>query len=147
VTPSDTLFQFITLLPLPFWFLMVVLPNWRGTRRVMRGRLAVVPLLAAYAVLVVPQLPTLLSIFFRSGPLDLEQLARLLGQPEIALIAWTHFLAFDLFVGRWIYRDSQERGVGAWPMAAVLLLTLLLGPLGLLLYLLLRTQFRLGRAN
>ena len=147
MTTSDTIFQFITLLPLPFWALMIFLPHWRGTQRVMNGRLAVMPLLAAYAVLAIPQLSIVVSFFVHPGPLRLEDLAGLLGRPEIALVAWIHFLAFDLFVGRWIYRDSRERGVGAVPMAAVLLLTLLLGPLGLLLYLLLRTQFRLDLAN
>jgi hypothetical protein len=147
VTSNDTLFQFVSFLPLPFWFLMIALPNWRGTQRVMRGRLAVMPLLAAYAVLAIPQLPDVTSVMIRAEPLSLKDLAGLLGKPEIALVAWVHFLAFDLFVGRWMYRDGRERGVGAWAMAAVLLLTLLLGPLGLLLYLLLRTQFRLGAVN
>ena len=143
----DALFQFVTVLPLPFWFLMIVLPRWRGTQRVMRGRLAVMPLLAAYAVLAVPQLPDVISLFIRPGPLRLDDLAALLGRPEVALVAWIHLLAFDLFVGRWIFRDGHERGIGAWPMAAVLTLTLVLGPLGLLAYFLLRTQFRLETAN
>jgi hypothetical protein len=147
VTANDTLFQFVTLLPLPFWFLMIAMPNWRGTQRVMRGRLSVMPLLAAYAVLVIPQLPEVLSAFLQPEPLKLDHLAGALGKPEIALVAWVHFLAFDLFVGRWIYRDGRERGVNRWPLSAVLLLTLLLGPLGLLLYLLLRTQFRVGTVN
>jgi hypothetical protein len=147
VTTFDTIFQFVTLLPLPFWFLMIFLPHWRGTQKVMHGRLAVMPLLAAYAVLAVPQLPDVISLYIRPGPLQLDDLAQLLGRREIALVAWIHFLAFDLFVGRWIYRDGRERGIGALPLAAVLLLTLLLGPLGLLLYLLLRTQFRLEVGN
>lgn len=147
MTPSDSIFQLVTLLPLPFWALMIFLPHWRGTHRVMRGRLAIMPLLAAYTVFAVPQLPAVLSMFVRPGPMRLEDLAGLLSRPEIALVAWIHLLAFDLFVGRWIYRDGRERGVGAVPMAAVLLLTLLLGPLGLLLYLLLRTQFRLEIVN
>ena len=144
---ADVLFQFVTVLPLPFWFLMIALPRWRGTQRVMRGRLAVMPLLTAYAVLAVPYLPDVFSLFLHPGPLKLDDLAALLGRPEIALVAWIHLLSFDLFVGRWIYRDGHERGVGAWAMAAVLILTLLLGPLGLLAYLLLRTQFRLETAN
>ena len=148
MNPSlETLFLFVNLLPLPFWFLMIVLPRWRGTQRVMRGRLAVIPLLAAYAVLVIPQLPNLLPLFLRPEPLKLAELAQLLARPEAALTAWIHFLAFDLFVGRWAYRDSRERGISAWFMAPVLLLTLLFGPLGLLLYLMLRTQFRLEHAN
>jgi hypothetical protein len=147
VTPWDTIFQFVTVLPLPFWFLMIALPRWRGTQRVMHGRLAVMPLLAAYAVLAIPHVPAFLSLFLRPDALKLEDLAHFLGRPEIALVAWIHILAFDLFVGRWIYRDGYERGIGVWAMAAVLLLTMLLGPLGLLLYLLLRTQFRLDHAN
>ena len=50
MSQRETLFLFVNLLPLPFWFLMIVLPRWRGTQKVMRGRLAVMPLLAAYAV-------------------------------------------------------------------------------------------------
>jgi hypothetical protein len=138
----ETLFLFVNLLPLPFWFLMIALPHWRGTQKVMRGRLSVVPLLAAYAVLVVPHLPELLELLIRSEPLRLRELAEALARPEVALVAWIHFLAFDLFVGRWAYRDSRERAISAWFMAPVLLLMLLAGPLGLLLYLVLRTQFK-----
>jgi hypothetical protein len=143
----ESIFLLVNLLPLPFWFLMIVLPHWRGTQRVMRGRLSVMPLLAGYAVLVVPQLPSLLALIFRAEPLRLVELAELLGKPEAALLAWIHFLAFDLFVGRWIYRDGYERIISAWLMSPVLILALLLGPLGLLTYLLIRTQFRLADAN
>ena len=50
-----------------------------------------------------------------------------------------HFLAFDLFVGRWVYLDSRERGISAWLMAPILLVVLMLGPLGFILYLVVRT--------
>jgi hypothetical protein len=143
----DTLFQFVTVLPLPFWFLMIAMPHWHGTQRVMHGRLAVMPLLAAYAVLAVPHVSAFLMLFVRPGPLRLDDLAQFLGRPEIALVAWIHILAFDLFVGRWIYRDGRERGITAWLLSPLLLLTMLLGPLGLLVFLLLRTQFRLNRGN
>jgi hypothetical protein len=147
VNAPDAWFPFVTLLPLPFWLLMIALPRWRGTQRVMRGRLSVMPLLAAYAVLAVPQLPDFLSMLVRPEPFRLDDLAALLARPDVALVAWIHLLAFDLFVGRWIYRDGHERGVGLWLMAVVLILALVAGPLGLLAYLLLRTQFRLEHAN
>ncbi|MFQ3592420.1 MAG: abscisic acid-deficient protein Aba4 family protein, partial [Gemmataceae bacterium] len=44
-------------------------------------------------------------------------------------------LTFDLFVGRWIYLDSRERGVSVWLTGPCLFLTLMFGPLGLLGYL------------
>jgi hypothetical protein len=50
-------------------------------------------------------------------------------------------IAFDLFVGRWSWLDSRTRGVPALIMSPVLLLTILLGPLGLLAYLLVRSRY------
>jgi hypothetical protein len=138
----ESLFLLVNLLPLPFWFLMIVLPHWRGTQRVMRGRVVLVPLLAAYAVVLISQRHDLGTLLTTPEPPTLTRLAQTLGRQEWALLAWIHFLAFDLFVGRWEYRDSRERQISAVVMAPVLLLTLLFGPLGLLVYLLVRALFR-----
>jgi hypothetical protein len=83
-------------------------------------------------------LPRLGEIWPAVSRPTLSGVATLLGSPAGASIAWVHFLAFDLFVGRWIYLDSQERGVRAWLMAPILFLTLMLGPVGFLLYLIMR---------
>lgn len=138
----ESLFLLVNLLPLPFWFLMIVLPHWRGTQRVMRGRVVLMPLLAAYSVLLVLQRNDLATLLTTPEAPTLTRLAEVLGRQEWALLAWIHFLAFDLFVGRWEYRDSRERQITAWVMSPVLLLTLLFGPLGLLVYLLVRALFR-----
>jgi Domain of unknown function (DUF4281) len=88
-----------------------------------------------YAALVLPRLAEVWQTV--SSP-ELSGLAALLGSPVGATIGWLHFLAFDLFVGRWIYLDSRERGITAWVIAPVLFLTLMLGPCGFLLYLMVR---------
>jgi hypothetical protein len=123
------------LLVLPFWFLMITLPHWRGTQRILQSPLVLVPLPVLYAVLALPQLETMGRALLNP---QLDEIAGLLGQPAIAAVGWIHYLAFDLFVGRYSYLDSRKRRINAWLMAPVLLLTLLLGPLGLLLYLGLR---------
>jgi hypothetical protein len=64
--------------------------------------------------------------------------ALLLGGPVGAAAGWAHFIAFDLFVGRWMYLDARERGIHPLVMAPVLVLTILLAPLGLLVHLGLR---------
>ena len=69
----------------------------------------------------------------------------LLGTPTGTTLAWAHFVAFDLFVGRWIYNDSRGRQYSAWWVSPILVLTLLVGPVGLLLYLAARTV--IGGAN
>jgi hypothetical protein len=54
------------------------------------------------------------------------------------VIGWTHYLAFDLFVGLWIVRDADAKGLSRWVQAPILLATFIAGPLGLLVWLLVR---------
>ena len=68
---------------------------------------------------------------------------RALFASDSALTAgWLHYLAFDLFVGSWIVADGLKRRIPALLILPCLPLTFLFGPLGLLLYLLLRLAFR-----
>ena len=67
---------------------------------------------------------------------------RALFASDSALVAgWLHYLAFDLFVGSWIVADGLKRGIPALLILPCLPLTLLFGPLGLLLFILLRLAF------
>src|SRR5712671_6401746 len=129
------LFSLSNLLVLPFWGLLILLPRWRWTGRIMRSPFVSATPALLYAALVLPRLGTIWPAVARP---TLTGIATLLGSPEGATIAWVHFLAFDLFVGRWIYLDSQDRRISAWLMVPVLFLTLMLGPAGFLVYLIVR---------
>ncbi|MBC8160694.1 MAG: DUF4281 domain-containing protein [Roseiflexaceae bacterium] len=139
----EEIFACSGLLVLPFWILMAFLPHWRWTKRIIGSPLISLPAALLYAGLVLPQLGAIWSAV--SSP-ELGAIATLLGSPAGATIAWVHFLAFDLFVGRWVYLDSRARGVSALLMAPVLLLVLMLGPIGFALYLGLRALYAL-RSN
>jgi len=143
-----TLFALANLFILPFWVLMIAFPHWRWTRRIMDSLWPVVIPALAYALLAVPALAsTAFGIpVLPAGPEallnpTLPKIMTLLGAEAGATIGWIHFLAFDLFVGRWAYLDSRERGLSAWLASPALSFILMLGPLGFLLYLLVR---RLG---
>ena len=56
------------------------------------------------------------------------------------VVGWTHYLALDLFTGLWIARDADHKGFARLTQAPVLLLTFLAGPLGLLIYLIVRER-------
>src|SRR6266481_1912269 len=129
------LFSLSNLLVLPFWGLLILLPRWRWTGRIMRSPFVSATPALLYAALVLPRLGTIWPAVARP---TLTGIATLLGSPEGATIAWVHFLAFDLFVGQWIFLDSQERRLSPLLMAPVLFLTLMLGPFGFLIYLVLR---------
>jgi Domain of unknown function (DUF4281) len=131
----ETIFEVSTLTVLPFWALMIFLPHWRVTRGLMGSPLVCAIPALFYAALVIPRLAEVWQAVARP---ELSGIAALLGSPAGATIAWLHFLAFDLFVGRWIYLDSRDRNITAWVLAPLLFLTLMLGPCGLLLYLIVR---------
>jgi hypothetical protein len=133
----STLFQLSSLLVMPFWLLAIALPGWRWTERILRSPLIVLPAALLYVALVAPALPEVLPLVLRP---ELPRIASLLGTPEGATIAWAHFLAFDLFVGRWVYLDARERGMRWWITSPVLFFVLMLGPLGLTAHLALRTM-------
>ena len=131
----NTVFSASFLLVLPFWLLMILLPTWRFTERVVRSPWIAAPAALLYAALVLPRLPEVLGAV--ANP-ELAGVSALLGSPAGATIGWVHFLAFDLFVARWAYLESRERRVNPFVMAPVLFLILMLGPIGLLTYLALR---------
>src|SRR5258708_6417684 len=126
------LFRLSNLLVLPFWALLILLPRWRWTERIMRSPYVSAAPALIYAALVLPRLGAIWPAIARP---TLPGIATLLGSPEGATIAWVRFLAFDLFIGRLIFLDSQERRLSPLLTAPVLFLTLMLGPLGFLIYL------------
>jgi len=128
----ESVFKVTSLAVMPFWLLMILAPRWSVTLRVMRSFWPILVLAAVYAVLVIPRLPVVFPVVLRP---DLAAVRALLGSTDGATIGWVHYLAFDLFVGRWAYLDSRERGLNPWVMAPILFLTLMLGPCGFLLYL------------
>ena len=138
------LFRLSNLLVLPFWALMILLPRWRWTGRITRSPFVSAAPALLYAALVLPRLG---AIWLAIARPTLPGIATLLGSPEGATIAWAHFLAFDLFIGRWIFLDSQERRLSPLLTAPVLFLTLMLGPLGFLTYLVLRAVARSREAD
>ncbi len=56
------------------------------------------------------------------------------------VIGWTHYLAFDLFVGLWIAKDADNKGFARWVQLSFLAATLLAGPMGLLAWLVTRER-------
>jgi Domain of unknown function (DUF4281) len=121
------LFDLSNLFVLPFWALMIVLPNWAVTRKVMESVLPFVVLAALYIYLFVTSI-TPETAQALSNP-TLADIARFFADERAAATGWTHFLVMDLFVGRWIYWEGQRTGV--WTIHS-LALCLFAGPMGLL---------------
>ncbi|GLY05677.1 MULTISPECIES: ABA4-like family protein [Actinoplanes] len=136
---TPLLFTLTFALAAPFWALMILLPRWSWTARIVGSPLIVLPILVVYGLLVLPELAEVLPAV--ASP-TLDGVRELLGSPSGAAAGWAHMVGFDLFVGRWSWLDSRERRIPASVMAPILLLTIMLGPLGLAVYLGVRPWWR-----
>jgi hypothetical protein len=120
------LFDVATLFVLPFWALMILLPNWGVTQRVMESYVPFVALAALYLYLFVSSITPETQALFTPR---LANITQLFADERAVAAGWTHFVVVDLFVGRWIYWEGQRMGI--WT-AHSLVLCLFAGPFGLL---------------
>ncbi len=137
----DALFTYFNYGVLPFWLLLVVLPHWSGTQWLVHSVIAPLALGVAYALFI--------SGVFASAPSgatfsSLEGVMVFFSVPEAVLAGWVHYLVFDLFVGAWQVRDAKRRGISHWFVIPCLFFTLMAGPIGLMLYLLIRIALGKG---
>ena len=119
---------------LPAWLLLAAAPKAPITSAVVHATWIPLVLAAVYAggMATAPPPPEGAS-FFTLGGVQL-----FLSQPHGALVGWVHYLAFDLFVGAWEVRDAARRGINHLIVIPCLLFTLMLGPIGLGLYAIVR---------
>jgi hypothetical protein len=123
----NLVFDIANLFVLPFWALIIFLPNWGVTKKVMSSLIPFIVLAGVYLFFFVNTLSAE-SAQALSNP-DLPTIAKLFSDETIAATAWAHFLVMDLFVGRWVYWQGQEKGIFT---VHSILLCLFAGPIGLL---------------
>jgi hypothetical protein len=138
------LFGFTNALALAGWLMLAVLP--RGPKlmaAVMYGCIAMLCL--TYATLFVLLFGGLVDPGRVAGaaPPDLADysvsgLRPLFASDGGIVLGWTHYLAFDLFVGLWIAKDADHKGFSRAVQLPFLFATLMAGPIGLFAWLVTR---------
>ena len=130
----ESLFTIATLAVVPFWLLLVVAPRWRWTGLLVHGPVVVLLLAPIYGYLLFGYggTPERVDMFSLYGIIEA------FGAPSIATAGWIHYLIFNLFIGAWESRDAMRRGIPYLWVVPCLLATLFVGPLGLLLYVVVR---------
>ena len=128
----DQIFSFANTAALVPWLLMMLAPRWKWTRTIIFSFAFSILFAALYIIM-------MFSYFIEMGDFTtLEGIAEMFSIKELALIGWLHYLAFDLFVGSWELHDAQRIGLTHLLLVPCLLFTFILGPVGLLLYLIIR---------
>jgi len=135
----DLVFQIVNFGVIPFWILLVILPHW-GLTQILVHSIAVPLLLGvAYAWFLTQ------GLGIEGGSFSsLEGVMVFFSAPAAVLAGWIHILVFDLFIGAWQVRDAKRRGINHWFVIPCLFFTLMAGPIGLLLYLVVRLALSKG---
>ncbi|MFD3943943.1 ABA4-like family protein [Streptomyces sp. NPDC058579] len=129
------LFELAFYLAAPVWLLMIFAPSWRFTERLAASPLTVVPILAVYLAMALPVFPELWAAV--TSP-DLDSFRDLTARANGAGAIWAQVIAWDLLIGQWMYLEARRLRLSPWLMGPLLILTILLSPFALLVFLAVR---------
>ena len=135
----ETLYMWINLGVLPFWFILILFPQSHLSRIFVTS---IFPFFILSGVYIFILYKSYLIGYDFDGNfslyLGLNELSRLFEDHLYIMIFWTHFIAINLFIGGWIVKDSQKFSINKVLMAVPLIVTYLIGPIGLFLYWIIR---------
>lgn len=134
MTPAEV-FSIANLMAMPMWLLMIILPKWKITRYLIDYK--VIPLLLALLYVIY-----IFLAFKITGGMDFGNLSSVMAlftEENAVLAGWVHYLAFDLLVGMWMLDQNKQLGIHQLLMVPCLFGTFMLGPVGFLLFMIIRT--------
>ncbi len=135
----EILYYWVNLGVLPFWLILIFFPNSNFSRYFVTSIFPFFILTIAYVfILYKSYLNSYDFINNFSLYLGIDHLSDLFTDKSYLMMFWIHFIAINLFIGGWIVKDSQKLFINKILLAIPLLITYLIGPIGLLFYWLLR---------
>jgi hypothetical protein len=138
----DTLFSITNIWALVGWVVLAFLPRKPlATSFVMYGVVAMLcaTYVFAFAAMLSGTVDPVADAGVRNGAaMSLTWVKALFASEAGTVIGWTHYLAFDLFTGLWIAADADKKGVHRGRQIPILFMTLMAGPVGLLIWLIVR---------
>ncbi|MDC1280056.1 ABA4-like family protein [Pelagibacteraceae bacterium] len=135
----ETIYLWLNLGILPFWLILIIFPKSQISKVFITSIFPILILSLVYAYL--------LYIIYLDGYDFLQNFQLYLGLNEISnlfedrsflIIFWTHFLTMNLFCGGWIVKDSQLFNMNKFIVSIPLIITYLIGPIGITLYWIIR---------
>ena len=139
---AEGIFGAANLFAMAGWLLLIVAPRWRWTQRLVVSGAWPAVLSLVYLALVATHMPGAPGGFG-----SLAAVATLFANPMLLLAGWVHYLAFDLLVGAIETREAQKDGIPHLLLVPCLVLTFLLGPVGFLAFLVVRSARRRALAG
>ena len=135
----EILYFWVNLGVLPFWLILIFFPSSNINKFFVTSILPILLLSGAYIFALYKSY--LNSYDFISNfelYLSMSNLSNLFSNNLFLILFWIHFVSINLFVGGWIVRDSQKLYINKILVAFPLIITYLIGPLGVFIYWLIR---------
>ena len=135
----EILYYWVNLGVLPFWLILIFFPNSKICRIFVTSIFPFLILSGAYIFILYK---SYLSSYDYSSNFDLylnkDNLKNLLSNDYFLIMFWVHFISINLFTGGWIVKDSQKFTIHKFLIIVPLVITYLIGPIGLIVYWLIR---------
>ena len=135
----EILYFWVNLGVLPFWLILIFFPSSNINKFFVTSILPILLLSGAYIFALYKSY--LNSYDFISNfelYLSMSNLSNLFSNNLFLILFWIHFVSINLFIGGWIVRDSQKLLINKILVSFPLIITYLIGPLGVLIYWLIR---------
>ena len=135
----DMLYYWVNLGVLPFWLILIFFPNSSICKYFVTSVFPIILLSAAYIFMIYK---SYLNSYNFDGNFNLyfgiENISELFANKTFLMMFWIHFISVNLFTGSWMVKDSQKFMMNKIFLIIPLIITYLMGPLGLLIYWLIR---------
>ena len=135
----EILYFWVNLGVLPFWLILIFFPSSNINKFFATS---ILPILLLSGVYIFALYKSYLNSYdFISNfelYLSISNLSNLFSNNLFLILFWIHFVSINLFVGGWIVRDSQKLYINKMLVAFPLIITYLIGPLGVFIYWLIR---------
>ncbi len=129
----NTIYMLVNAIALVGWASLFASAFFKVSVSCIAARIIPAALAICYSAMMLSALP------FKGGDFSsLSGLTSLFAQPQIALVGWVHYLAFDLFIGAWELQTAKRQHLPNVVVVPSMILTMVLGPLGLLVFFCLR---------
>mgnify|MGYP001161191922 FL=1 len=131
----EMLYFWVNLGVLPFWITLIFFPQSQISKIFITSIFPIIILSGTYIFMLYK---SFLGSYDFLGNFNLyigvENLLYLFSDKSFLMLFWIHFISINLFTGGWIVRDSQKYSINKVLLILPLIITYLIGPIGLLLY-------------
>ena len=135
----EMLYFWVNLGVLPLWFILIFFPQSHLCRYFVTSIFPIFILSGAYIFMLYK---SYLNSYDFNSNFDLyfgiENISELFSNKTFMIMFWIHFISINIFAGGWIVKDSQKFSINKIILIIPLIVTYLIGPLGLFVYWLIR---------